>query len=163
MAIKGAAARVILPKTGDDPSLRTWVVLARAYHTIVRAVSRDATHYGLTLGQFAVLEALYHKGPLPLGRIGSLLLVTAGNVTYVVDQLERHGLARRERRHDDRRVVYATLTSKGRALIDEIFPVHTRFVSQIFHSLDPAEMQELRRLLKKLGLAVAKEAEKRGR
>src|SRR6185437_11437658 len=71
------------------------IVLARAYHTIVRAVSRDVSRYRLTLGQFAVMEALYHKGALPLGRVGSLLLVTAGNITYVVDQLERRGLVRR--------------------------------------------------------------------
>ena len=130
-------------------------MLARAYHTIVRAVSRDAATYGLTLGQFAVLEALYHKGPLALGRIGSLLLVTAGNVTYVVDQLERRDLVRRERRHDDRRVVYASLTSKGRELVDAIFPSHARFVSGMFEALSPDELADLRRLLKKLGLTVA--------
>ena len=143
------------PRRLDDPALRSWIVLARAYHTIARAVSRDATRFGLTIGQFAVLDALYHRGPLPLGRIGSLLLVTAGNVTYVVDQLEKRGLVRRERRHDDRRVVYAALTQKGRALIDEIFPSHAAFVGTLFGVLQPAEQTELRRLLKTLGLVAA--------
>lgn len=143
------------PRSAEATALRSWIVLARAYHTIARAVSRDATRFGLTIGQFAVLDALYHRGPLPLGRIGSLLLVTAGNVTYVVDQLEKRGLVRRERRHDDRRVVYASLTQKGRTLIDEIFPSHAAFVSQLFGVLEPAEQTELRRLLKKLGLLSA--------
>ena len=130
-------------------------MLGRAYHTIVREVSRDVLRYGLTLGQFAVLEALYHKGPLPLGRIGSLLLVTAGDITYVVDRLERRGLVRRERQHDDRRVIYAALTPCGRELLDEIFPKHGRFVAELFETLEPAELQALRRLRKTLGLAVA--------
>src|ERR687887_913124 len=116
----------------DDPALRSWIVLARAYHTIVRAVSRDVARHGLTLGQFAVLEALYHRGPLPLGKIGELLLVTAGNITYVVDQLERRGLVKRERQRADRRVIYASLTSRGMELLDEIFPQHAQFVMELF-------------------------------
>lgn len=152
---QAAAPRVIQTRNAEDPALRTWIVLARAYHTIVRAVSRDVSRYRLTLGQFAVMEALYHKGALPLGRVGSLLLVTAGNITYVVDQLERRGLVRRERRHGDRRVVYAALTAKGRAFIDEIFPPHARYVAELFDTLPPDEQNQLRRLLKKLGFAVA--------
>lgn len=147
--------RVIQTRNAEDPALRTWIVLARAYHTIVRAVSRDVSRHRLTLGQFAVMEALYHKGALPLGRVGSLLLVTAGNITYVVDQLERRGLVRRERRHGDRRVVYAALTAKGRAFIDDIFPAHARYVAELFDTLPPDEQNQLRRLLKKLGFAVA--------
>jgi MarR family 2-MHQ and catechol resistance regulon transcriptional repressor len=142
-------------KPVEDTALHSWVVLARAYHTILRAVSRDAATYGITIGQFAVLEVLYHKGPLALGQIGSLLVVTAGNVTYVVDQLERRGLVQRERRRDDRRMVYASLTPKGRELLDEIFPRHARFVATLFDALEDTEQQELARLLKKLGLTVA--------
>src|SRR5919206_2120900 len=83
---------------GDvQPALRAWTALARCYSTIVRATTKDIARYDLSLPQFAVLEILYHKGPLPLGQIGSLLLVTGGNITYVVDELEARGLARRER------------------------------------------------------------------
>ncbi|MGH7647971.1 MAG: MarR family winged helix-turn-helix transcriptional regulator [Gemmatimonadaceae bacterium] len=149
------AQRVIQTRNAEDPALRAWIVLARAYHTIVRAVSRDVSRHRLTLGQFAVMEALYHKGALPLGKVGSLLLVTAGNITYVVDQLERRGLVRRERRHGDRRVVYAALTAKGRALIDDIFPSHARYIAELFDTLPPDEQAQLRTLLKKLGFAVA--------
>jgi MarR family 2-MHQ and catechol resistance regulon transcriptional repressor len=153
---KTSTARVVRTENAEDPALRAWIVLARAYHTILRAVSRDATRHGLTIGQFAVLEALYHNGRLALGRIGSLLLVTAGNVTYVVDQLERRGLVRRERCPNDRRVIYASLTPEGRALLDVIFPKHARFVATLFDTLDAAEQTELRRLPKKLGLAAAR-------
>lgn len=157
---KSQLARVVRTRNAEDPALRAWIVLARSYHTIERGVSRDAARYGLTIAQFAVLEALYHKGPLPLGQIGSLLLVTAGNITYVVDQLERHKLVKRERRSKDRRLVYAALTPEGRALIDDIFPRHARFVAEMFDVLEPPEQAELRRLLKKLGLAAAAAAGK---
>ncbi len=155
MAGNSHLARAPLPTATDDPALRTWVVLARAYHTIVRAVAHDAGTHGLTVGQFAILEALYHRGPLPLGKIGSMLLVTAGNVTYVVDQLEHRGLAKRERQPEDRRVVRASLTPKGKALLDEIFPPHAEFVKRLFRELEPTEIAELRRLLKKLGFGAA--------
>ncbi len=155
MPSKSPPGRVVQTKNAEDPALRSWIVLARSYHTIVHAVTRDVSRYGLTLGQFAVMEALYHKGPLPLGRIGTLLLVTAGNITYVVDQLERRGLVRRERRHGDRRVVYAALTAKGRGDMDGIFPDHARFVATIVDTLNPEEQTHMRRLLKKLGFAVA--------
>lgn len=155
MAVKKTTTRVVQTKNAEDPALRAWIVLARAYHTIVRSVSRDATRHGLTLGQFAILEALYHKGALPLGRIGSLLLVTAGNVTYVVDQLERRGLVVRERRDGDRRVIYASLTTEGRELLDRIFPEHAHFVATLFDTLEPGEQAEMRRILKKLGTTVA--------
>jgi MarR family 2-MHQ and catechol resistance regulon transcriptional repressor len=151
VATKTSVPRPLKIENAEDPALRAWVVLARAYHTIVRAVSRDASGYGLTLGQFAVLEALYHKGPLPLGKIGSLLLVTAGNITYVVDQLEKRGYVKRERSNSDRRVVSASLTPSGRALLGEIFPKHARFVADLFDKLDPDELAQLRRVLKKLG------------
>ena len=160
MPPKSPATRVVQTRNAEDPALRSWIVLARAYHTIVHAVTRDVGRFGLTLGQFAVMEALYHKGPLPLGRIGALLLVTAGNITYVVDQLERRGLVRRERRHGDRRIVYAALTAKGRAELDRIFPEHARFVASIFDTLDVDEQAQMRRLLKKLGFSVAKRMEK---
>ena len=155
MASRTKYARVVQTKNAEDPALRAWIVLARTYHTIERAVSRDAANHGLTIAQFAVLEALFHKGPLPLGQISSLLLVTAGNITYVVDQLEKRGYVARERRRDDRRVVYAALTPAGRELIEEIFPEHARVIAELFDVLTPEEQNDMRRILKKLGLTVS--------
>lgn len=131
----------------------TWVVLARAFHSVAGAIARELSRHGLTLAQFAVLEALANKGPLPLGRLGQLLVVTPGNITYVVNQLERRGLVQRERAADDRRVVAASLTESGRELVATIAPEHARFVRELFAVLTPAERAVLRRLLKKLGLA----------
>lgn len=109
--------------------------------------------YGLTTPQFALMEALYHLGALPLSEIGQKLLVTSGNVTYVMDNLVELGLVLRERCEDDRRVIYARLTPKGEALIERTFPRHAHEVRDLFAVLSPEEQNQLRGLLKKLGRA----------
>ena len=138
-----------------ERSLRLWISLARCYSTYARAISCKITEYGLTAPQFGVLEALHHLGPLALGELADKLLVTGGNVTYVMDRLEQQGLVRRERSPDDRRVVQAKLTPQGGALIAEVFPGHGEFIERISGHLTSEEQQELRCLLKKLGTSIA--------
>ncbi len=142
-------------KSWDDLALHAWVTIARSYFTVVKEATRDIASYGISLGQFAVLEVLYHKGPQQLGRLGSLLLVTAGNITYVVDHLEKSGWVVRERQRDDRRIILARLTPAGTELLDRVFPLHARFIGELFTALDPTELRDLRRLTRKLGLAIA--------
>jgi MarR family 2-MHQ and catechol resistance regulon transcriptional repressor len=101
-----------------------------------------------------VLEALYHLGPLSLGELADKLLVTGGNVTYVMDRLEEQGLVDRERSPEDRRVIQAKLTSAGRARIIEVFPGHAEYVAAVAGQLDGEEQEQLRTLLKTLGMGI---------
>jgi MarR family 2-MHQ and catechol resistance regulon transcriptional repressor len=139
----------------DEKALRLWINLARCYVTFSRAVACKVAEYDLTAPQFGVLEALYHLGPLSLGELAEKLLVTGGNVTYVMDRLESQGLVARERSGDDRRVVRAHLTNKGRATIEAVFPGHVDFVRSLVEGLDPDDRDTLRSLLKKLGKGIA--------
>lgn len=139
----------------EERALRLWIALARAYATFSRQVAVRVAEYGLTTPQFGVLEALHHLGPLPLGDLASKLLVTGGNVTYVMDRLEEQGLVVRERADDDRRVVRARLTRRGRKLIAEVFPGHAAFVDEAVAHLTPDEQDRLRTLLKRLGKGMA--------
>jgi len=139
----------------EDQALRLWIALARCYVTFSRAVACKVAEYDLTAPQFGVLEALFHLGPLSLGDLAEKLLVTGGNVTYVMDRLEDQGLVARERSGDDRRVVRAHLTTKGRATIEGVFPNHIGFVRSLVEDLQPAEQDQLRDLLKKLGKGIA--------
>jgi MarR family 2-MHQ and catechol resistance regulon transcriptional repressor len=136
-----------------DRALKLWVALARCAASVGRASARDIQRFGLTQAQFAVLEVLYHKGPLPLCEIGGKLLVTSGNITYVADQLERSGYLRRERSPEDRRVVLAHLRPKGRALLARTFPLHAARIGELARTLGAGEQKELARLLKKWGKA----------
>lgn len=139
---------------GQERALRLWVALARCYGTYARAVSTKVHEYGLTTPQFGILEALYHLGPLSLGDLAGKLLVTGGNVTYVMDRLEEQGLVYRERSPSDRRCIRAKLTEKGHAVIAEVFPGHAEFIESVSSALSPEEQEELRDLLKRLGRSI---------
>ena len=127
---------------------------SRPNRTFARAISGKVHEYGLTPPQFGILEALHHLGPLPLGELAEKLLVTGGNVTYVMDRLEAQGLVQRCRSEEDRRVVTAVLTPEGRDLVAAVFPEHATFIAGLMSALDVREQDELRELLKRLGKGI---------
>lgn len=137
-----------------ERALRLWITLARCYATYARAVAGKVQEYGLTTPQFGILEALYHLGPLSLGEIAVKMLVTGGNVTYVMDRLEEQGLVYRDRSPDDRRVIQAKLTAEGHALMARVFPGHGEYIEELSGHLSGEEQESLRALMKKLGLAI---------
>ena len=141
----------------QDLALRLWIALARCYATYTKAVGYKVQDYDLTVPQFGALEALHHLGPLSLGELAEKLLVTGGNVTYVMDRLEAQGLVARYRSEDDRRVVRAKLTEKGRDLVSRVFPEHAAFIERLCRHLDHEQQEELRALLKQLGKGIAAE------
>lgn len=141
----------------QEEALRLWIALARCYSSFAKAVSMKIQEYGLTTPQFGVLEALYHLGPLSLGDLAEKLLVTGGNVTYVMDRLEHQDLVYRERSEDDRRVIQAKLTAAGRALVEGVFQGHVEYIEHLTRHIESDERAELKELLKKLGKGVALE------
>jgi MarR family 2-MHQ and catechol resistance regulon transcriptional repressor len=134
-------------------ALKLWVVLSRASAAVSRRVEADIARHELSPGEFAILEVLYHKGPLLLGEVQRKILVSSGGVTYLVDRLERQGLVERRHCPGDRRARYAALTAAGTALMDRIFPRHAEAVADAVAGLDEEEKVVAIRLLKKLGLA----------
>jgi MarR family 2-MHQ and catechol resistance regulon transcriptional repressor len=137
-----------------ERALRLWIALARCYTTFSKAVACKVQEYGLTPPQFGIIEALYHLGPMSLGELAEKLLVTGGNITYVMDRLEDQGLVYRERSPQDRRIIQAKLTDRGRALIGDVFPGHGEYVEELIGHLADDEQENLRHLLKKLGHSV---------
>lgn len=142
----------------EELSLRLWIALARCYSTVAREVAVRVADYGLTTPQFGILEALYHLGPLSQGELADKLLVTGGNITYVMDRLEKEGLVTRDRSGPDRRVVIARLTSEGEDLIRRVFPGHARFIHELTEGLSTEEKNTARTLLKRWGLGLAQRA-----
>jgi len=139
---------------GTDPdrsaTLQLLIALARAYQAIERGVRPQLAEQGLGMTEFAVLEVLYHKGALPLGEIRDRILVTGATTTYVVKKLEERGLMRRRTGVEDQRVVIGELTSKGRALIDEVFPTHVDRLREVMAGLSVSEKRGATRLLRRL-------------
>ena len=107
--------------------------------------------HGLTPSQFAVLEALYHIGPLCLSELAQKILRTSGNLTMVVDNLEKSGYVKRVPSAKDRRFIRAEITDAGRRLIASIFPEHASGITDLMSRLTAEEQDTLRELCRKLG------------
>ena len=137
----------------ESRALRTYVKLMRAAESVTARTHRHLSSTGLTISQFAVLEALYQLGPLSQREIGKKILRSSGNITMVIDNLEKSELARRERNEADRRFFIVHLTDKGYNLINKIFPPHAAVIAENLGALTAAEQDTLGRLCKKLGLS----------
>lgn len=137
-----------------DLALSMWVKLAKAFGTFNRLTADDIRKYGLTQPQFGVLESLGHLGELTLGELSRKQLMSCGNTTVIVDNLEREGLVARSPSKDDRRVIFVHLTPKGRRYFKQIFIQHAEFVAKLASVLSDEEQEGLGRLLKKLGVAL---------
>jgi MarR family transcriptional regulator, 2-MHQ and catechol-resistance regulon repressor len=139
----------------EEAALKLWVVLSRAHAAIARHAEADVARHGLTGTEFAILEALYHLGPLLLGQVQQKILVSSGGVTYLVDRLEQKGLVKREECPNDRRARYAALTAEGERLVSRIFPEHARHIARAVSGLTTAERAQATALLRTLGTAAA--------
>jgi MarR family 2-MHQ and catechol resistance regulon transcriptional repressor len=143
----------------DDPAtvaaVRAYVKLMRAHRGVVARLEPALASCALTLTQLGVLEAVLHLGPLTHRELGRKLLTSPGNLSDVVDKLERRGLVCRVRAVEDRRQVRVELTAAGRALIEEVFPRHAADIAGAMGGLDAEELAALDGLLRKLGRAGA--------
>lgn len=132
-------------------ALNTFIKLQRAAESVSARV-HGLLPEGLTVTQFGVLESLHHIGPLCQGELAEKLLRSGGNLTLVVDNLEKAGLVVRERDPADRRFVVVKLTDKGSAFIAEIFPKVAANITREMNRLSSTELLDLGRLCKKVGL-----------
>jgi len=133
-------------------ALNTYTKLMRGAESVTGRVSRPMTAAALTISQFGVLEALLHKGPLCQRDLAAKILKSTGNITMVIDNLEKRGLVRRERDVQDRRYLTVHLTEAGRGLVTDVFAGVESAISAEMAALSEDEQELLGRLCKKLGL-----------
>jgi len=142
-------------KSATKPTYRvlnTYTKLMRAAESVTSRVHRVLSAPKLTISQFGVLEALYHKGPLCQRDIAAKILKSTGNITLVIDNLEKQGLVRRERDNEDRRYLTVHLTDTGTTLITKVFADVEASIVIEMASLNENEQELLGNLCKKLGL-----------
>ena len=99
---------------------------------------------------YIYVDCVRQPPPRDPAALSRRMLVTAGNVTGLVDRAERDGVVERRSDPVDRRLSRVFLTSKGRELVQALLPKHTHDVTDLLSALDPGERRELRRLLGKL-------------
>lgn len=114
--------------------------------------------FGITPSQLAVLEALSHLGPMRQCDLAAKVLISASNLTTVIDNLERDGLVERQRDPADRRVSITALTPAGASRVAAFFPPHVARLTEAMSALSAAELTQLAQLCRKLGLAAAQAA-----
>lgn len=132
-------------------ALDTYIKLMRAAELVTTRIHRHLTTVNLTISQFGVLEALFHLGSLSQRDLAEKLLKSGGNMTMVIDNLEKRQLVKRERSVEDRRFVSVCLTEEGRQLISKIFPQHVAAVVEEISILTESEQEELGCLCRQLG------------
>ena len=133
-----------------------WLLLWRSTKALEMYARRSVEATGLCLSDFGVLEALLHKGPLPVSAFGQKILVSSGSVTAAVDRLERNGLVERMDAAMDRRSRIVHLTAKGSELIQRLFEDHAHDMEQAFSFLSGPEREALAALLRKLSHGAAR-------
>ncbi|MBC8090200.1 MAG: MarR family transcriptional regulator [Phycisphaerae bacterium] len=135
-------------------SLRLLIVMSRALRSITAPARAQLKQFGLSTTEFGVLEALYHKGPLPLSALAERVLITGASMTYTVKQLEARGLVQRRTSATDQRFVFGELTDSGRTLIAQVFPQHAEQLRLGMRGLSRQEKRQAAELLKRLGRGV---------
>lgn len=140
-------------------ALDLFIVLSRAFKSVMDHAERDIRRYNLNPTEFAVLELLYHKGSHPLQQIGDKILLASGSITYVVDKLEQKGFLERHPCPKDRRITYAIISEQGKEMFDHIFPEHVKAIKKAVEGLTEPEQEIATQLLKKLGIGARKKLE----
>ena len=124
-----------------NTAVKAMVVLRKAYRTIDAKTSESFKE--------DVLDVLYSKGPMKIGKLMESILATSGNMTVVIRNMEKKGWVTRHTCPDDKRAYLVTLTDAGRQVIERALPLHIEKIQDIFSVLTEEEQKELIRLLKK--------------
>src|SRR6476661_7111610 len=132
-----------------------WLVMMKAMRALTKYAAAGIDETGLGLSDFAVLEVLMHKGPLPVNTIGPIVDLTPGSISTAVDRLFAKGLVSRVESAEDRRVRIVALTPCGKELIAGAFRKHSGQMKRVFSELSPEELRGLELALKKVGKRAA--------
>jgi MarR family 2-MHQ and catechol resistance regulon transcriptional repressor len=138
-------------KSQDSSGVHVWLVFMKAFQALMPHAADSIERTELGDSDFRVLEALLHKGPLPVNTVGPKVWLTPGSISVAVDRLVKKGLVSRNDHPGDRRVRQVELTGKGRALITRGFREHAAAMETVVSVLSKNERLTLLRLLKKLG------------
>ncbi|MCI6000811.1 MAG: MarR family transcriptional regulator [Finegoldia magna] len=130
-------------------SMVVYISLSRVINTLRCENNKLILKHDLTLGQFAVMEALYSKGRLSTGEVMEKILTTSGNIPVIVKNLEKDGFITREQDESDKRRFILDLTDKGKNLMDEIVPENLKFMDELISLWDDDDKEELIVLMNK--------------
>lgn len=136
---------------GKTPARHVWLIMLKALNAIARQLDADLQRSGVSNTDFRVMEALLHKGPLPVNIIGPKVNLTPGAISVAVDRLEVRGLVARAEGKRDRRVRVVALTKEGAKVISPAYHRHAVLLENIFEPLGENQRLSLENMLRLLG------------
>jgi MarR family 2-MHQ and catechol resistance regulon transcriptional repressor len=140
----------------DIEALNSYIKLIRSAEVISSKINLELSNYRLTESQFGVLDALFHLGPMKHLELGKKILKSGGNITMVINNLEKRELVQRRRSEKDKREFIIHLTPKGKIKIKETLPIIVKKIKKHFEILNKDEQRELQYLCKVVGLQIRK-------
>lgn len=129
------------------PALIAWIRLMKTHNAIIKETADIMRCHGLTVSRFDILNHVGIREGRTQNELADALFVTKGNVTQLLDSMEREGLLRRERDGRSKRVY---LTDTGRALREKMLPLEERHINDALSGLSETELETLSRILRKL-------------
>jgi len=135
----------------EKTELKIFIGMSRALNKINRATNKIYTKYGLTSGQFAVLEVLYHKGELSVGEVQEKILSTSGTIPVIVKNLEKEGFLQKSNDESDKRRFILQITQKGKELMDIIYPENEEIIISMINVWNKEEQELILNYLRKFG------------
>ncbi len=139
----------------ETRALDLFIKVMRTHDALAAHAQRIIASFDLQPSQFGILETLYHLGPMQQHELAAKLLQTPGNITRILDKLEKDGLVQRGAEPGDRRCHRIALTPGGHKRISTIFPKFASAIRELFNGLTADEQKQLNNLLRKTGKSLA--------
>ncbi|MGH2398121.1 MAG: AraC family transcriptional regulator [bacterium] len=139
-------------QTADISTPKLFIVLARAYRSLAEFLEGGLALESIQTTDFAILEALLHKGPLAMSAIGQKIHLADAQMRRPIDRLKRRGLVRGQEGRNGRHAEAFELTEDGHKTITRIYLRHEEDIEAVMGILTPEERSQLRQALQKIGL-----------
>lgn len=134
-----------------DKNLKTLIVLFKTQKNLNRHIKKSLQGSGLSVNEFAALEALYNKGDLSVNELLNYVLIPNSSMTYVVSSLTKKGYIEDYLKPTDQRIKCLKISSVGRVVFTRAYEKHYVYIRKQFDVLTSEEEAQLVTLLKKLG------------
>lgn len=141
----------------EDKALGAFIGIMRGSNKLEKIVKKDVSCYNLNITEFSVMELLFHQGRQTTQTIKEKILIASSSTTYVIDQLEKKEYVERLINVEDKRITYVSLSEKGSQLMEDIFPLHAKTISDSFAALEDDELTQLIKLLGKVNRTLDKQ------
>ena len=127
---------------GLEKPMSTFLLMQHTSRKMIHQIHMRGGFGDLTHSQFYTLMALQRHKDLPLSEISGCIRRSPGNMTLVVDNLEKTGWVERMRSKEDRRVILVHLTESGKEKIEAVKKEHSRIIKGLMSELNEDEIDE---------------------